>query len=66
MSVISPLIIIWTACGPERRGSHFELAKAAGDTNELTDEKDRPSEEGTVVEAPEARGGTEEEEFRCK
>lgn len=59
MSVTFSLLIIWTACGPERRGSHFELAKAAGDTNELTGKKDWPSEEGAVAGAPEARGGTE-------
>lgn len=31
MSVIFTLLLIWTACGIEQRGSHFELAKAAGD-----------------------------------
>ena len=31
MSVIFTLLLIWTACGTEQRGSHFELAKAAGD-----------------------------------
>ncbi|KAI5782534.1 major facilitator superfamily domain-containing protein [Pyronema domesticum] len=36
MSIIFSLLIVWTACGKEQRGSHFELAKAAG---ALSDEK---------------------------
>lgn len=30
MSVIFVLLCIWVACGTEQRGSHFELAAAAG------------------------------------
>lgn len=31
MSVIFVLLFIWIACGTEQRGSHFELAAAAGE-----------------------------------
>jgi len=31
MSVIFVLLLVWTACGNEQKGSHFELARAAGD-----------------------------------
>lgn len=44
MSVIFVLLLIWTACGNEQRGSHFELAKAAGDAG--TDEKTKQLEAG--------------------
>jgi len=30
MTVIFTLLFIWIACGTEQRGSHFELAAAAG------------------------------------
>ncbi|KAF8536871.1 MFS general substrate transporter [Trichophaea hybrida] len=35
MSVIFVLLLVWTACGNEQRGSHFELAKAAGDAGDV-------------------------------
>lgn len=49
MSVIFTMLIIWTACGNENKGSHFELAKAAGveETDKLG-EKQREVEEGSV------------------
>jgi SHS family lactate transporter-like MFS transporter len=58
MSIIFSLLIVWTACGKEQRGSHFELAKAAG-LKDISDEKQtelRSMEagsqtSGTVVEA---------------
>jgi SHS family lactate transporter-like MFS transporter len=46
MSIIFVLLIIWTACGPEQRGSHFELAKAAGDVGDV-EEKTRKLEDAT-------------------
>jgi SHS family lactate transporter-like MFS transporter len=48
MSVIFTLLLIWTACGNEQRGSHFELAKVAG--NAETDQKTRQLEEAEMEE----------------
>ena len=62
MSITLTLLIIWAACGSERRGSHFELAKAAGDAGEFGDKRERPSEEGAVVEASEVKEDVEEKD----
>ena len=45
MSVIFTLLLIWTACGNEQRGSHFELAKAAGDAGGGVKKEDVEMEE---------------------
>ncbi|KAA8906721.1 major facilitator superfamily domain-containing protein [Sphaerosporella brunnea] len=42
MSVIFSLLLVWTACGQEQRGSHFELAKTAGEA----EGKERELEDG--------------------
>lgn len=44
MSVIFVLLFIWIACGTEQRGSHFELAAAAGEDQGLSN-KMRAAEE---------------------
>ena len=44
MSVIFSLLLVWTACGNEERGSHFELAGVAG-ALDATTEKERALEE---------------------
>ncbi|KAI5813219.1 major facilitator superfamily domain-containing protein [Pyronema omphalodes] len=46
MSIIFTLLLIWTACGTEQRGSHFELAKAAG----AGDDDKQVVEEGEKME----------------
>ena len=47
MSVIFVLLLVWTACGSENRGSHFELAKAAG-VDDVSDKNEKMMEEARL------------------
>jgi SHS family lactate transporter-like MFS transporter len=58
MSVIFTLLLIWTACGTEQRGSHFELARVAGETG--NDEKTRQLEEAETQKDTEVEMEKEE------
>ncbi|KAI5815289.1 major facilitator superfamily domain-containing protein [Pyronema omphalodes] len=53
MSIIFSLVIVWTASGKEQRGSHFELAKAAG----LKDVFEEKQDELRSMEAGSQRSG---------
>lgn len=47
MAIIFVLLAIWAACGDELRGSHFELAHAAGQPDDATGGKEMDDFAGT-------------------
>jgi len=61
MSVIFVLLLIWTACGNEQRGSHFELAKAAGDAGDAKETEKALEMEDAAGTAMQVEGDIERE-----
>ncbi|RPA96564.1 MFS general substrate transporter [Choiromyces venosus 120613-1] len=56
MAVIFSLLCFWIACGTEQRGSHFELAAAAGGNDESQNDKLRNLENFEMQDPPTPKG----------
>jgi hypothetical protein len=60
VAICASLLVLCCAFGPERRGSHFELAKAAGTMNAISTETISAWADGVQKESSQASSSTNE------